>query len=84
MEDIISQAPVGISDEEIIEIYNKNDKDKLKTLFELWNMPENIKEKPFNKFDEIRETCDAFDIEMAKLLKGEIKLNNNNKEDVNN
>lgn len=70
MEDIISQAPIGISDEEIIEIYNKNDKDKLKTLFELWNMPENKKEKVTNKFDEVREICDAYDTEMAKIMKG--------------
>ena len=80
MDEIIAQAPVGISDEEILKVYNNNNQNKLDTLYELWNIVDIKQQKPITKFDSIREICDAHDIEMQKLLKGEIKLGDNNKE----
>jgi hypothetical protein len=80
MDEIIAQAPVEISDEEILKVYNNNNQNKLDTLYELWNIVDMKQQKPITKFDSIREICDAHDIEMQKLLKGEIKLGDNNKE----
>jgi hypothetical protein len=82
MDEVIAQAPPGISDEEILKVYNNNNQNKLDTLFELWNIVDMRQQKPITKFDSIREICDAHDIEMQKLLRGEIKLDNNNKNNV--
>jgi hypothetical protein len=54
----------------IEEIYNKNNKDVLKTLEELWEIKpkvENLDEKTI-KWNNIRETCDSFDIEMKNKM----------------
>lgn len=74
MNEIISQAPNNISNEEIIEIYNNNNKDSLKTLEILWDIKIIEKKKKRTVFDNVRETCDAYDEEMYKVLKN----NNNN------
>lgn len=72
MEDIIRQTPKNISYEKVKEIYERNDKDKLKTLMEIWDIKDEIKEdKKDNiqmKWDNIRETCDAFDNEMTQIM----------------
>ena len=70
--EIISQAPINISDEEIKEIYYKNDKNSVKTLEILWNISFQEKKKKRTVFDNVRETCDAYDAEMYKVM-------NNNK-----
>ena len=69
MDIILKQAPDGISNEIINEVYDKNNNDITKTLMELWDIKDNIKPKDFSKWDEIRETCDAYDNEMTKMLK---------------
>ncbi len=69
MDEILKQAPTGISDELIKEIYEKNNNDITKTLMELWEIDDNLKTKELSKWDEIRETCDAYDKEMTKMLK---------------
>jgi len=68
MDIILKQAPVNISEEEINEIFIKNNNDITKTLMELWEITDNIKPKELSKWDEIRETCDAYDYEMTKML----------------
>lgn len=80
MEVILKQAPVGISDEIIKEIYDKNNNDINKTLMELWEIPEEV-EKEKSKWDEVRETCDAYDTEMNRMLANVRKsmINNNDK-----
>lgn len=69
MDEILKQAPDGINKEIINEIYIKNDNDIIKTLMELWDIKDNEKPKEFSKWDEIRDTCDAYDNEMTKMLK---------------
>jgi hypothetical protein len=69
MDEILKQAPDGINKEIINEIYIKNNNDITKTLMELWHITDNKKPKEFSKWDEIRETCDAYDTEMTKMLK---------------
>ena len=69
MDEIRKQAPTGISDEIIKELYEKNNNDITKTLMELWEIDDNIKTKELSKWDEIRETCDSYDNEMTKMLK---------------
>lgn len=69
MDILLKQAPDGISNEIINEVYDKNNNDITKTLMELWDIKDNIKPKDFSKWDEIRETCDAYDNEMTKMLK---------------
>lgn len=72
MDEIIKQAPEGIDFSLIKEIYEKNNQDVIKTLMELWDIKEK-EEKDVSKtqkhWNDIRETCDAFDIEMAKVIK---------------
>lgn len=67
MDEVLRQAPIELSDDIIMEAFNRNNKDVKKTLMELWQIPdEKLKEN--NKWDEIRETCDAYDSEMNRLI----------------
>jgi len=67
MEEVIRQSPIGLSNEKIKEIYNNNNGNIKKTLMEIWNIPLEI-EKEKGKWDEIRETCDAYDNEMNRMI----------------
>jgi DNA-binding transcriptional MerR regulator len=69
MNEIIKQAPEGIDIKIIKEIYEKNNEDQLKTLMELWEIKEKEEIKMENQWDNIRDTCDAFDNEMSKFIK---------------
>jgi len=68
MDIIIKQAPDNFTEEEIENIYNKNDKNIVKTLAELWDIKEEVKNvnEKTAKWNEIRDTCDAYDNEMQK------------------
>lgn len=72
MEEVIKQAPEGIDIKIIKEIFEKNNENTTKTLMELWNITEK-KEREISKvqqkWNEVRETCDAFDTEMSNFLK---------------
>jgi len=68
MNEIIKQAPEGVELKIMKEIFEKNNEDITLTLMELWNIKE-TKEKKRTKWDDIRETCDAFDTEMNKMFK---------------
>lgn len=77
MEQILQQAPPGITQEYIETIWEKHKGDVVNILAELWNVEEtpkafrNISVQDMNtkkKFDEIRDICDAFDTEMNKQL----------------
>lgn len=75
MNEIIKQAPEGIELKVIREVYEKNNEDQLKTLMELWEIKEKKEEKKETQWDNIRDTCDAFDEEMTKYIKNNtIKL----------
>ena len=70
MDNLMNQAPSNLSREEVEEIYKKNNNDILKTLDELWNIEvkiANLSEDTI-KWNNIRETCDSFDIEMQKKM----------------
>lgn len=69
MNEIVKQAPEGIDIKVIKEIYEKNNEDQLKTLMELWEIKEKKQVKTENQWDNIRDTCDAFDEEMGKFIK---------------
>jgi len=66
----MKQVPENLSREEVEKVYNKNNKDFIKTLEELWDIKEDIKnlDEKTIKWNNIRETCDSFDIEMQKKL----------------
>jgi hypothetical protein len=76
MDILIQQAPANLTIEEIEIIYNKNDKNIVDTLSELWDITDDKIIPPKTKWDNIRETCDAYDLEMEKVMK-KIKKNNN-------
>jgi hypothetical protein len=78
MEEVLRQAPIGISDIKIKEIFEKNDNNINKTLMELWEIPVEIK-KEKTKWEDIRETCDAYDNEMNRLISN-IRKNRINEE----
>ena len=69
MDVLIQQAPANLTIEEIEMVYNKNNNDMIKTLEELWGITDNRVEQPKTKWDDIRETCDAYDSEMQKVMK---------------
>ena len=69
METLIQQAPSHLTIEEIEIVYNKNEQNVINTLAELWNIVDDKKIPPKTKWDNIRETCDAYDSEMAKVMK---------------
>ena len=67
MEQVIQQAPENIPIEEIEKIFNENNNDINKTLMILWNLNDN-NDNNDNKWKSIRETCDAYDMEMKKMM----------------
>ena len=69
MDIIIQQAPINLTKEEIEIVYNKNNKDIVNTLAELWDIADTKIIPPKTKWDDIRETCDAYDLEMDKVMK---------------
>ena len=69
MDIIIKQAPANLTKEEIEIIYNKNNNDIVNTLAELWDIVDDKIIPPKTKWDDIRETCDAYDSEMEKVMK---------------
>ncbi len=69
MDVLIQQAPSNLTIDEIEMVYNKNNNDMIKTLEELWGIIDNTIEQPKTKWDDIRETCDAYDFEMQKVMK---------------
>jgi hypothetical protein len=71
MEQVIQQAPANMLVEDIEVIFNKNNSNINDTLTELWNIDMTslaILKKKRNKWDEIRETCDAYDYEMKNMM----------------
>jgi|UniRef100_A0A6C0LJA1 hypothetical protein len=71
MDTLIKQAPANMTIEEIEIIYNKNNKDQVKTLLELWDVQEKaeaIISEETQKWNDIRDTCDLYDIEMQKII----------------
>jgi len=70
MEQVIQQAPANISVEDIETIFNKNNSNVNDTLTELWDidMSSFIIEKKTTIWDEIRDTCDSFDLEMKNMI----------------
>jgi superoxide dismutase len=70
MDNLMNQVPDNLSREEVEIVYNKHNKDIIKTLEELWDIKTETKNLSENtiKWNNIRETCDSFDIEMQKNL----------------
>jgi len=82
IDEIIRQAPVGVTNDEIVKIYEKNNWDKMITLMELWDIVEK-KEKKKDNWDDIRDICDAHDIEMGKMMEiARKKMGNNINGDI--
>jgi hypothetical protein len=87
MDEIIKQAPMNISKETIEDVYEKNNKDPIKTLMELWEISEvsetkSEKSKVQLKWDEVREICDEFDNEMYNQIrnnKSKVIISNDSK-----
>jgi len=63
------QAPSHITYEEAEVIFKKNNENIVNTLAELWDIKDNTVKKPETKWDEIRDTCDAYDAEMEIFMK---------------
>lgn len=75
MEEIKKQAPENISDKELNEIFNKNNKNVIDTLTELWNIKAEKKKSNIiqEKWKEIRDLCNDHDNEMYNQLKKQKK-----------
>lgn len=68
MDQILLQKPDNISYEEAEIIFKKNNENITDTLIEMWNITPLVSKKTPSKWDEIRETCDAYDTEMEKFM----------------
>lgn len=67
MDILIQQAPAHLTIDEIEIAFKRNENNVLNTLNELWKIDEEIIPKK-TKWDDIRETCDAYDTEMQKMI----------------
>ena len=67
MDEVIKQAPSNISDDEIKEIFLKNDSNITNTLAELWLL-EKPKEKELNDWDKRRKLLDEMEEECYKYI----------------
>ena len=82
MDEVIKQAPIGIDESIIKEAFIKNNQDVIQTLIDLWDIKEIENKKDVSEvqkhWNDIRDTCDAFDIEMKTFMdqtkKNTIKL----------
>lgn len=82
MDEVIKQAPEGIEETIIKEVFIKNNEDVIKTLIDLWDIKDIKKKNEVSNvqkhWNEIRDTCDAFDTEMKTFInqakKNTIKL----------
>lgn len=72
LEEVFAQAPAGISLEYVQTVFHKNDNKVLPTLMELWDIHERQK-KPKSKWDDIRDTCDAYDMEMDRTIMSKLR-----------
>ena len=79
MEEVINQAPSHVSKEDIEIIFKKNNENVIDTLIDLWNVeaPKSVNpgeddefdlKNPENKWANIRNICDSYDIEMQAHL----------------
>lgn len=75
MEEIKKQAPENVSEEELNEIFIKNNKNVIDTLTELWNIKTEKKKSDTiqEKWREIRELCNDHDNEMYNKFKKQKK-----------
>ncbi len=72
LSEVLKQAPADIDEDTIKSVFAKNQEDVLNTLIELWEMPEK-QEKEKSKWEQIRETCDAYDEEMDRVVMSQIR-----------
>jgi hypothetical protein len=72
MDEVMKQAPEHITKEDAEIIFKKNNENVTDTLIELWNLeapiPETDKDKEKDKWANIRDICDSYDIEMQAQL----------------
>jgi hypothetical protein len=72
MDEVMKQAPEHITKDDAEIIFKKNNENVTDTLIELWNLeapiPEKDKDKEKDKWANIRDICDSYDIEMQAQL----------------
>lgn len=87
-ESILNQSPEGITIEQVKELYEKLNGNTVEILSELWNIDSSYiknqaydeKKKEKEKWNNIREICNAYEEEMDKYMKNQVsnKKSNNN------
>lgn len=68
MEEVLQQAPENLELAYVQSVFEKHNENVIDTLSELWSI-KIPQEKEKTKWDTIRDTCDAFDVEMQKVFK---------------
>jgi hypothetical protein len=73
IESLLQQAPEGVSREQVEALYKKHDGNSSAVLTELWDIPSNIKNVPFNedkeKWQKMRDIFQAYEEEMERFMK---------------
>jgi hypothetical protein len=72
MDDVMKQAPEHIKKDDAEIIFKKNNENVTDTLIELWNLeapkPETVAVEEKDKWANIRDICDSYDLEMQTQL----------------
>lgn len=69
VEAVLRQSPDWATEMQIRSILAEKEGDVVATLAKIWNI-ESPRKKEATRWEEIREICDAHDLEMEKALKG--------------
>jgi hypothetical protein len=70
MDEVMKQAPEHIKKDDVEIIFKKNNENVIDTLIELWNLeePKLDTDNDKDKWVNIRDICDSYDIEMQAQL----------------
>ena len=75
IESILQQAPEGVSQEQVEALYKKHNGNSAAVLTELWEIPTEVKNVPFNedkaKWQNMRDICQAHEEEMEKFMRAQ-------------
>lgn len=75
MNQILQNSPINVTNNEILLAYENANQNIIETIATLWKSDKPA-EKPKTKYDEYREICDAYDMEMEKFLENAKKQQN--------
>ena len=68
IENVLSQAPLQTTKEEVEELMKKYDNNEIDVLSELWEVKDQTISQDQTKWEKIRDICDNYEEEMEKFM----------------